>query len=369
MNFVNFILKKLGLVKIDSKENYEKNFIKFSEEKDKFTNNELFYCNYIDNSKLFTNDNVYILDIGCSEGADEIFTKFNFFSYVGCDSLEKEIIKLNNENTHKNISYYNYTIIPPENKNEFVKKYRFDHYKNDMDYFNFGKSLAFEHVEKFEKTRENRTKIFGQLDRTKNNYQKSLTVDQIVSEKLKNNVNFMKIDIDGFTNDALYGASKTLNSSSLFFLKIEVNYTDPMEKDHFVEAYNYLYSKSFKLYRMSQRQYLHKGYFGKFIYDFPCQNFSGVDQQGDLIFIQDFDKVYTNFKNDKITLNELYKYFILLEILNFNDLAIYILNKYSDIFETKMVENLKNLFIRKFSKSHFNKELSYQEIKEKLDSK
>ena len=43
MNFVNFILKKLGLVKIDSKENYEKNFIKFSEEKDQFTNNELFY--------------------------------------------------------------------------------------------------------------------------------------------------------------------------------------------------------------------------------------------------------------------------------------------------------------------------------------
>ena len=34
-----------------------------------------------------------------------------------------------------------------------------------------------------------------------------------------------------------------------------------------------------------------------------------------------------------------------------------------------MVENLKNLFIRKFSKSYFNKELSYQEIKEKLDSK
>lgn len=81
MNFINFILKALGLVKINSKDNYEKNFIKFSEEKDKFTNKELFFCNYIDNSKLFTNDKIYILDIGCSEGADEIFTKFNFFSF------------------------------------------------------------------------------------------------------------------------------------------------------------------------------------------------------------------------------------------------------------------------------------------------
>ena len=41
------LLKALGLVKINSKDNYEKNFIKFSEEKDKFTNKELFFCNYI----------------------------------------------------------------------------------------------------------------------------------------------------------------------------------------------------------------------------------------------------------------------------------------------------------------------------------
>ena len=40
---------------------------------------------------------------------------------MGCDSLEKEIIKLKTENTNNNLSYYNFTIIPPENKKEFKK--------------------------------------------------------------------------------------------------------------------------------------------------------------------------------------------------------------------------------------------------------
>ena len=78
--------------------------------------------------------------------------------------------------------------------------------------------------------------------------------------------------------------------------------------------------------------------------------FFGTDQQGDLVFIQDFEKVYSNFRNGKITLNEIYKYFVLLEILNFNDLAIFILNKYSDVFNANLIENIKNLFIKSFQK-------------------
>ena len=217
------------------------------------------------------------------------------------------------------------------------------------------------------KKKENRKRVYDQLDRANNNDNNKFTVDQIIKEKLKKNFNLIKIDIDGYTNDALYGASEILNTNSLFLLKIEVNYTDPMADDHFVEAYNYLYSKSFKLYRMSQRQYLHIGYYDKFVYDFPGQNFFGTDQQGDLVFIQDFEKVYSNFRNGKITLNEIYKYFVLLEILNFNDLAIFILNKYSDVFNANLIENIKNLFIKKLSKIHFDKELSYQEIKNRYN--
>ena len=371
----NYILKAISFVKKNNEDNvkknnesdYEKNFIKFSEKKDKFSNEDLFFCKYVENSNLLIKDKVNILDLGCSEGADEVFTKFNFFSYAGCDSLEKEIIKLKTENTNNNLSYYNFTIIPPENKKEFNKKYKFKYFKNDMDYFTFKKTLAFEHIEKYEKKKENRKRVYDQLDRANNNDNNKFTVDQIIKEKLKKNFNLIKIDIDGYTNDALYGASEILNTNSLFLLKIEVNYTDPMADDHFVEAYNYLYSKSFKLYRMSQRQYLHIGYYDKFVYDFPGQNFFGTDQQGDLVFIQDFEKVYSNFRNGKITLNEIYKYFVLLEILNFNDLAIFILNKYSDVFNANLIENIKNLFIKKLSKIHFDKELSYQEIKNRYN--
>ena len=86
-----------------------------------------------------------------------------------------------------------------------------------------------------------------------------------------------------------------------------------------------------------------------------------------MVFIQDLKKFTLILENGKITLNEIYKYFVLLEILNFNDLAIFILNKYSDVFNANLIENIKNLFIKKLSKIHFDKELSYQEIKNRYN--
>ena len=79
--------------------------------KDKFSNEDLFFCKYVENSNLLIKDKVNILDLGCSEGADEVFTKFNFF-ICWCDSLENEIIKLKTENTNNNLSYYNFNNSP-----------------------------------------------------------------------------------------------------------------------------------------------------------------------------------------------------------------------------------------------------------------
>lgn len=321
----------------------KQNFFKIiQEEKEQPNYKDNFFSDYVEHNKIIQNNSINILDIGCSEGPEKIYENYNFFNYYGIDCIDKEVSKLKKKFKKKRFNFYLY----------FLKNCFIDLNKFSKKHFNFSKTLAFDFIDKFYKKKKN--KIYDQLNNKKKlNLVKQITVDQFLRKYKINYINFFKIDIDGFTNPVLKNSKTILKSPNLFLIKCEVNYTNPLAKDYFLNTFNILKKYNFDLYRLTTRQYLHKGYLGKFIYNFPSQNYEGVDQQGDLFFIKKL-----NLK--KISLSNLIKYLVILEIFNFNDLCIFQLNSLGNNKKEKL-NKFKNLLIKRSANKIFkDKNIEYK---------
>jgi hypothetical protein len=116
-----------------------------------------------------------------------------------------------------------------------------------------------------------------------------LTLDQIAARANWTDADFIKIDVDGYDMDVLMSGEKTIRSSPVLGLALEVNfYGTTSETDHtFHNTDRLMRSWGFDLFDLTVRRYSAAALPALFQYDCPAQTIHGRPYQGDALYLRD----------------------------------------------------------------------------------
>tara|TARA_B100000989_G_scaffold87695_1_gene63262 strand:+ start:61515 stop:62648 length:1134 start_codon:yes stop_codon:yes gene_type:complete len=325
-----------------------------------YVSQETNLINYFNKNKTFKNDLFKILDIGCAEGIDEYWNKISDAEAKGIDPIQTEINRLNKVNKFTKYNYYCYFV---DTANKILSnKYNYN-----------GEALDFKDTSAargFEITSNKKIDYLEDRIHFKKDFQ--VTPSNISEKKVERisltnfckkynfeDFNFLKIDTDGHSLNVLDSCEGLINNKQIIGIKVEVNFLDNHAYDFYLDVAHYLTKNNFQLVKVMANTYAPYELPDKFLYDIPAQSFNGFSAFGDLIFIKKINKEEIE-RMDKLTF---LKFLALLELFNFNGLAIKLLN----ISENKFLDNsekelFKNLLTKKVSKHIFNKEYSHKEF-------
>ncbi|MBA4135793.1 MAG: hypothetical protein C0518_00590 [Opitutus sp.] len=115
------------------------------------------------------------------------------------------------------------------------------------------------------------------------------TIDSIVDAAGFSEVDFIKIDIDGYDLDALLSAERTIKSSPVLGLALEVNfYGSASPMDHtFHNTDRLMREWGFELFDLSVRRYSTAALPQPYQWNIPAQTVRGRPFQGDAIYLRD----------------------------------------------------------------------------------
>jgi len=293
-----------------------------------------------------------ILDIGCfGQDVPEQYSLQKNIKFYGVDIDEKNINYLKKKYSN-NIDYffYTYEVVAPKNLDIFYKTYKYN-FKNKYQ------NIAFKSAT-YQKYSEIKQSINKTNQKTTDALSKPIksTIDEILLKNNINNVNFLKIDIDGNDVDVLYGCENLLKNDNLFGVKVEVNFSLPNSSKNIYEPYLYLSDHNFVLHKIITNRYGSDKIPEKFFYNFSGQNFNGSDLYGDLIFFKTLDKNFIKTLDKYKLLN----FCRILEIYNLNGMAAEILFESKEKFNSKEIEKYLDKLCEKSSLDIFGKILDYK---------
>lgn len=337
---------------------FEKIYFKFIEPRikdklDQYINRDLNFVNFINQNNVLVEDDIKVLDVGCSGGVDKYWNNFKDILYAGIDSNETEINLLNKNNNNSKLKYFcHYIGTGDVCDNEILSHH-----------------ICFEDTfaSKFNNLEENVTKYLQECsgDKISDNKieKKSDEKKKFVSLKefcLKNNFedfNFLKVDVDGYTLDVLKSSENLIDNPQLFGLKLEVGISDKSNNDYYLKVANFLENKNFTLIKILPWYYSSKYLPNRFMYSIPAQSFEGFLYFSDFFFIKN-----PKLLDESLNKNDFIKFLMILELLNLNGLAIQmVLEKGNRYLSETDIEIYSNLFCKKYSKG-----LSYTKYLDKV---
>jgi len=115
------------------------------------------------------------------------------------------------------------------------------------------------------------------------------TLAELAAREGFNNVDFIKVDIDGNDLEALHSAEALIRESPVLGLVMEVNYyggTLPTEHT-FHNTDRLMRSWGFDLFGLTSRHYSAAAMPNRFVWDCPAQSISGRPYQGDALYLRD----------------------------------------------------------------------------------
>ncbi len=293
-----------------------------------------------------------ILDIGCfGQDVPEQYSLQKNIKFYGVDIDEKNISYLKKKYSN-NTNYFFYTneVVAPKNLEMFHKTYKHN-FKNKY------KNISFERptYQKYWEIKPNINQTSQKATDASSKPIKS-TIDEILSKNNINNINFLKIDIDGNDTDVLYGSENLLRNDNLFGVKIEVNFSPSDSSKNIYEPYLYLSDHNFVLHKIITNSYASDKIPEKFFYNFSGQNFNGTDLYGDLIFFKTLDNNFIKTLDKYKLLN----FCRILEIHNLNGMGAEILLNNKEKFNSKEIKKYLNKLCEKSSFEIFGKVLDYK---------
>lgn len=115
------------------------------------------------------------------------------------------------------------------------------------------------------------------------------TLDQIASRAGWADVDFIKIDVDGYDLDVLLSGEKTIRSAPVLGLALEVNYYGTTsDTDHtFHNTDRLMREWGFELFDLTVRRYSASALPTTFEHEFPAQTRLGRPYQGDALYLRD----------------------------------------------------------------------------------
>lgn len=244
---------------------------------------------YLVSKNVFRNYPFTLIDIGCSGGIAAFWRVFDkYLCAYGIDPMIDEIKKLQAAETNQNVKYWagyvglsaNHPLAQSRGTRGPVGNSPWDRLSTP-----WGLELL------SRTTDDDRTKInLNRWPETKlADKSTCIGIDKFVVKNKINNVDFIKIDIDGEDFCALHSCEDMINSHQVLGFMLEVNfYGEACETDHtFHNTDRFMRKHGFELFDLTVRRYSRRALPAPFTLSVPAQTKWGAPFQGDALYVRD----------------------------------------------------------------------------------
>jgi len=299
------------------------------------TENKYLMTRYIVQNKILKDEKIKLLDIGCRGGIDKKWRVLgDYLEAYAIDPILTEIERLQQEEKSDFVKYFacyigldnDHPVVQSREGKDFWGKSPW----SSLSSWQIGNAIAKKTDHEETKKRQNR---WGELKLASQD--ELYTVDEFIKQFTNQNIDFLKIDVDGADFYALLSGQTTFTDKNILGLDLEVNFygTDSStdhtfhNTDRFVKKYNY------ELFDLDIRRYTRAALPDKFIYNIPAQTFKGSPMQADAFYMKNINFIDKEFEYSWFEPVRLLKMAIIYELYGLNDCAAEILLEYRTILE------------------------------------
>ncbi len=240
-------------------------------------------------SGVFEEDHFSVLDVGCSGGLADFWNVFgSSLQAVGIDPVIAECERLGAKETRPNVRYRPAFVgLPPDHP--FVKKRGDRAPTGGNPWSRLSTPLAMKLLAPKTKKEDQVPVLNDWVHAELADSNAKVGVDQLVAEEGLGQLDFIKVDVDGYDLDVIFSAVETVRSSPVLGFTLEVNfYGTTSETDHtFHNTDKLMREWGFDLFGLTVRTYSASVLPGPFIYDGPAQTTFGRPYQGDAVYLRD----------------------------------------------------------------------------------
>lgn len=301
------------------------------------TSNEINYHPYltkhvVKDCLLGSEDLFFLIDVGASGGIDSCWDSLGSYLHgVGFDPLVEECNRLNGTNKHPHFKYVPSYVISE---------------KSEIDDYQTPETLEFHKTV----TMFSRSSGWDAMKRMNMDYEKEIfnhnqevsyakdkvSLDRYCLEHSIDQVNFIKIDTDGFDYSVLRGAEKILQEKNTLGVFIECDMNAPAHpaSNSFRNVDCFLSGLGYRLFDLSVWRYTKSALPGRFFYDIPAQTKSGQVSWGDALYFRDLVDVHQ--KGEEVSFSQILKMACLQEIFGLPDCAAELLVTFRDKLSSRI---------------------------------
>jgi len=232
-----------------------------------------------------------LLDVGCSGGIDAAWRQFGkHLRAFGFDPSLSEVERLNASELSESVEYIPCFVGVPDDipGSERLKTQQFWD-RLAWPRLAVGKTLELrsQKVEPDDDREKMRLNLWNQTRLA--DIEKPVVLGDFVEERGIDNVDFVKIDVDGPDFLILRSIVPMLKSKRVLGVGIEVNFfgSDDPDVHTFHNVDRLLRAAGFELFNLSVRNYSLTALPSPYLYSFPAQSESGRPFQGDALYLRD----------------------------------------------------------------------------------
>lgn len=315
---------------------------------------------YLVSKNIFHDDPFTVIDVGCSGGIAKSWRVFgNQLRAYAVDPMLAEIESLRAQETNPNVTYHpGYIGLPADHP--MVRSRGEGGTVGNNPWQRLSTAWAAELASKANDDNDTKVKHNRWPETRLADPSTLMTIGEFVRKHQIDNVDFIKLDIDGNDYYALVSSEETIASHGVIGFMLEVNYygTDS-ETDHtFHNSDRFMRRHRFELLDLSIRRYSRRALPAPFVARRFAQTNWGTPLQGDAIYLRNIVDRGENFELCQFSKNKLLKAVAICEIFGLPDCAAEVLIAYREqLSEIVNVDHLLNLLTPEFK----GQKISYKE--------
>ncbi len=230
-----------------------------------------------------------LLDVGCSGGISQFWRVFEPSLYaVGIDPVVTECERLNEQEHNPNVRYHPVFVGLPDD-HPFVEKRGKQEPWGGNPWNRLSAQLASDILRGKVREKDKLSVLNDWKGSVLADPKSKIGVDELVRREKLLNLDFIKVDVDGYDLDVILSAETITKSSPVLGYTLEVNfYGSPSDTDHtFHNTDRLMRQWGFDLFGLSFRRYSAAALPAPFEWDGPAQTILGRPYQGDAVYLRD----------------------------------------------------------------------------------
>ncbi len=287
---------------------------------------------YLVKKNIFRDHPFTLIDIGCSGGIAEFWRVFSqALRAYGIDPMIGEIERLQAAETNSNVHYWaGYMGLSAEHP--LMRKRGTRGPVSNSPWDRLSTAWGLELLSST--TDDDRTKInLNRWPETKlADKSTSMGMDEFVVKNNINNVDFIKIDIDGEDFCALLSCEDIINSRQVLGCMLEVNFFggDSETDNTFHNTDRFMRKHGFELLDLSVRRYSRRALPAPFVLSMPAETKWGPPLQGDALYVKDVAGISEHRPPFQISTHKLLKLVAIYEMFGLPDCAAEVLTVWKE---------------------------------------